>query len=164
MRTLHAKSPVPSGSDQGYSPEKRHQTIAVAAEYLAVRQGFRGGGELGDRLEAEAEVEHRLEPRRGNEPKTSAKRCFQKALEAQLKEWDTKLEGLKAKAQDAKAEIRIEFAVELEALAAERAVAQERLEELRRHGKWAWEDLKGSAETAVSELRGAIKRSASLFK
>jgi hypothetical protein len=46
MRTPHAKSSARSGSDQGYSPEKRHQTIAVAACYRAERRGFRGGEEL----------------------------------------------------------------------------------------------------------------------
>jgi len=164
MGTLHAKSSARSGSDQGDSPEKRHQTIAVAAYHRAARRGFRGREELSDWLEAEAEVEHLLEPQFGNEPKTSAKRGFQQKLEAQLKEWDAKLEKLKAKARDAKAEIRAEFEVQLEALAGERAVAQEKLQELRRHGEWAWEDLKDSAEQTWSELREAIERSASLFK
>ena len=164
MRTLHAKSSARSGNDQGYSLEKRHQTIAVAAYYRAERRGFRGGEELSDWLEAEAEVEPLLEPRLGNESKPSAKQGFQQKLEAQLKEWDAKLEELKAKARDAKAEIRAEFEVQLDALAGERAVAQQKLQELCRHGEWAWEDLKDSAEQTWSELREAIKRSASRFK
>lgn len=164
MRTPHAKSSARSGNDQGYSPEKRHQMIAVAAYYQAEHRGFRGGEELGDWLQAEAEVEHLLEPRLDNDPKTSAKHRFQQKLETQLKEWDTKLEELKAKARDAKAEIRAEFEVQLEDLAGERALAQETLQELRRHGEWAWEDLKDSTEKTWSELREAIKRSASLFK
>lgn len=105
-----------------------------------------------------------LEPWPGNEPKTGAKQGFQQELEAQLKEWDAKLVELKAKALDAKAEIRAEFEVELEALAGTRAVAQEKLQELRWHGEWAGEDLKGGAEKAWSELREAIERSASSFK
>ena len=138
--------------------------IAVAAYYRAEHRGFWSGEELGDWLEAEAEVEHRLEPRPGHEPNTSAKLRFQQKLEAQLKEWDAKLEALKAKARDAKTEIRAEFEVQLEDLAGERAIAREKLQELRRHGEWAWEDLKDSAEKTWSELREAIKRSASLFK
>jgi Protein of unknown function (DUF2934) len=164
MRTLHAKSSARSGSDRGNSPEKRHQKIAVAAYHRAESRGLLGGEELSDWLEAETEVEHLLEPRPGDESKTRAKQGFQQKLEAQLKEWDAKLEELKAKARDAKAEIRAEFEVQLEALAGERAVAQEKLQELRRHGEWAWEDLKDSAEQTWSELREAIERSASLFK
>lgn len=164
MRTLHAKSSARSGSDQGYSPEKRHQTIAVAAYYGAERRGFRGGEELSDWLEAEAEVGHLLEPQPGDDPKTSAKHRFQQELETQLKEWDVKLEESKAKARSANTEIRAEFEVQLEALAGERTLAQEKLLELRRHGEWAWEDLIDSAEETWSELREAIERSASLFK
>ncbi|HEY5293730.1 MAG TPA: hypothetical protein VIJ43_15605 [Burkholderiales bacterium] len=164
MRTPHAKSSARPGSDQNSSAAKRQPKIAAAAGYGVERRGFLGDEALGDWLEAEAEVEHLLELRPGDEPKTSAKQGFQQELEAQLKEWDAKLEALKAKARDAKAEIRAEFAVELEALAGERAVAQEKLQELRRHGEWAWEDLKDSAEKTWSELREAIERSASSFK
>ena len=164
MRRLHAKSSARSGSDRGYSPEKRHQTIAAADYYRAESRGFRGGEELSDWLEAEAEGEHLLEPRPGNESKTSAKHHFQQKLETQLKECDVSLEKLKAKARDAKAEIRAEFEVDLEALAGKRALAQEKLQELRRHGEWAWEDVKDSAEKTWSELREALRHSTSLFK
>jgi hypothetical protein len=164
MRRLSVKSSARSGSDQGYSPEKRHQMIAVAAYYHAESRGFRGGDELRDWLDAEAEVEHLLELQPGDDPKTSAKHRFQQRLESQLSEWDARLDELKAKARDAKAEIRTEFEVQLEALAGKRAVAQEKLQELRRHGEWAWEDLKDGAEKTWGELREAIKRSASLFK
>jgi hypothetical protein len=164
MRRLPVKSSAGSGSDQGYTPEKRRQMIAVAAYYHAERRGFRGGDELSDWLEAEAEVEHLLEAEPGNDPKTSAKHRFQQKIESQLKECDARLDELKVKARDAKAEIRAEFEVQLEALAGKRALVQEKLQELRRHGEWAWEDLKEGAEKSWSELREAIKRSASLFK
>ena len=164
MRTLPVKSAARPGSEQGDTPEERHRMIAVAAYYHAERRGFRGGEELSDWLEAEEEVEHLLEAQPGNDPKASTKDHFQQKLETQLKEWDVSLEKLKAKARDAKAEIRTEFALQLEALAGKRALAQEKLQELRQHGEWAWEDLKDGAEKTWSELREAIKRSASLFK
>jgi len=164
MRTLPVKSTSRSGSDQGYSPETRREMIAVAAYYHAERRGFRGGEELSDWIKAEAEIERLLEPEPANDPKTSARHRFQEKLETQLREWDARLDELKAKARDATTEIRAEFDVQLEALAGKRAVAQEKLQELRQHGEWAWEDLKDSAEKAWSELREAIKRTASLFK
>lgn len=92
------------------------------------------------------------------------KQEFPHALEAELNVWDTRLKKLQAKARHAKAAIRTEFAVDLEALAGERAVAQEKLQELRRHGEWAWEDLTDSAEQTWSELREVVERSESLFK
>ena len=164
MRAIHGKPSAGTGGDHGYSPEKRREMIAVAAYYRAEQRGFRGGEALDDWLEAEAEVEQRLASQPGDDPKARAKRRFQHTLEAQLKAWDARLDELKAKARDAKAEIRAEFEVQLEAIAGKRALAQEKLQELRRHGEWAWEDLQDSAENAWSELREAIKRSASLFK
>ncbi len=164
MRTPHAKSSARTGGDQSYSPEKRREMIAVAAYYRAEHRGFRGGDALGDWLGAEAEVEHLLALRPGDDPKANAKQRFQQVFEERLKAWDARLDELKAKARDAKAEVRAEFEVQLEALASKRALAQEKLLELRRHGQWAWEDLQDSAEHAWSELREAIKRSASLFR
>lgn len=164
MRTLPIKSAARPHSAQSSASEKRHEMIAVAAYYHAERRGFLAGDELGDWLEAEAEIEHLLEAQPGDDPQTSAKHRFQQKLEAQLAEWDAELGELKAKARDAKAEIRAEFEVQLEALAGKRAVAQEKLQELRQHGEWAWEDLKDTADKAWSDLRESIKRSASLFK
>ena len=164
MRLLRVRSTAGSQCDLGHSPGKPQQMIAVAAGCRAGHRGFPRGEELGDRQEEEAEVEHLLASQPGNDPKTSAKRRFQKQLEAQLKAWDARLEELKAKALDAKAEIRAEFDVQLEAIAGDRALAQEKLQELRGHGEWAWEDLQDGAEKTWSELHEAIKRSASLLK
>ena len=164
MRTQHAKSSARSGADQDSSLGKRHHKIAVGAHSRVKLQGFLDGAQYGERPEAEAEVEHRLEPERSDDPNRIAKHRFQQELEAQLKDWDATLEELKARARDANAEVRAEFAVQLEALAGDRALAQEKLQELREHGEWAWEDLKDSAEKTWSVLREAIEHSASCFK
>jgi predicted nucleic acid-binding Zn-ribbon protein len=95
---------------------------------------------------------------------TSAKQDFQRRLEAELRESDAKVAGLKAKAKGANAEIRAQFEIELETLAGTRALAQEKLQEVRRHGEWAWEDLRDDAEKTWNELRDLIERSASLFE
>lgn len=134
----------------------------MAAYTRVKRQGFIDGEDLGDWLDAE--VEHRLEPQRGDDPKANAKFRFQQKLEAELREWDAKLQQLKVKARDATAEVSAEFEVQLEAIAGDRALAQEKLQELSRHGEWAWEDLKDSAEKTWNELREAIARSASCFE
>ena len=164
MRIQHTRASAGAPSDADYSPAMHREMIAVAAYYRAEHRGFRGGEELSDWLEAEAEIGQRLKPRPRSAPNTSAKQAFQQKLEARIKEWDVKLAQLKAKAQAAKAEIRTEFEVELEALESKRAIAEEKLQELRQHGEWAWEDLKDGADKAWSELREAIERSASQFK
>ncbi len=164
MRTPHAKSSARTGGDQSYFPVKRREMIAVAAYYRAEHRGFRGGDALGDWLEAEAEVAHLLASRPGDDLKAKAKQRFQQIFEERLKAWDARLDELKAKARDAKAEVCAEFEVQLEVLASKRTLAQEKLQELRRHGQWAWEDLKQGAEQTWSDLREALKRGASLFK
>ena len=69
MRMQYAKSPMRSGSKTDYSPEPHRDTVAVAAYYRAERRGFRIVGELGDWLEAEADIEGLLKSWCENGPK-----------------------------------------------------------------------------------------------
>jgi hypothetical protein len=165
MPKRHAESSA-SVKKPEYTPAMHRQMVAVAAYYRAERRGFAPGDPTADWLEAEAEIEQQLgqSARPGKSAKTSPKLAFQQELEIQLKDWEAKLEQLRAKAKDAKADIRAEFEIQLEALAAKRALAQEKLRELRLHGESAWEDLKGGADKAWSELREAIERAASRLK
>lgn len=166
MSKHHAVS-SPSRDQPEYTPAMHREMVAVAAYYRAEHRGFAPGDPTADWLEAEAEIAHRSSaqtPQPGDSAKTSRKQAFQHALEAQLKDWEAKLEQLRAKANDAGADIRAEFEVQLEALAAKQAVAQEKLQELRQHGEWAWEDLKDGADKAWKELREAIERAASRLK
>jgi hypothetical protein len=46
---------------QSITPEQRHHMIAEAAYFRALRRGFRGDAEMRDWLEAEVEVDARLQ-------------------------------------------------------------------------------------------------------
>jgi chromosome segregation ATPase len=165
MDKRHAESSA-SPIKPEYASAMHREMVAVAAYYRAEHRGFAAGDPTADWLEAEAEIEHRLRqaPRPADSAKPSPKQAFQQKLETQLDEWDAKLEQLRTKAKEAKADIRAEFEVQLEALAAKRAVAQDNLRELRQNGESAWEDLKGGADKAWKELREAIERAASRLK
>lgn len=165
MHGRHSASPSATRKPE-YSPEMHREMVAVAAYYRAEHRGFAPGDPTADWLEAETEIEQKLQhaPRPAAGVKHSSKHAFEKKLETHLSDWDARLERLRAKARETKADVRAEFEVQLEALAAERAVAQEKLRELRQHGEWAWEDLKGDADTAWKELREAIERAASALK
>jgi hypothetical protein len=63
--------------------------------------------------------------------KRGTKQGFLQELEGELNEWDAEFDELQGKARHASAEIRAEFEVQLEALAGTRALAQEKLQELR---------------------------------
>jgi len=145
-----------------YSPEQRLEMIQVAAYYRAEQRSFDGSSPIDDWLTAEAEIDRifQAEPNK----KHGAKQVFQEKLEAQLEEWDAKLDKLKAKAPVLKGKVHTEYDKQLEALAEKRANANEKLQELRKHAEDAWEDLKGGAESAWADMRVAMERIASRFK
>jgi hypothetical protein len=148
------------------TPEQRYQMIAEAAYYRAERRGFIIGDTAQDWLDAEVEIDRILQQQlgRGETPQGSAKQAFQQKLEAQLKDWDAKLDELKAKAREAKTELRADYEKQLEALSGKRTIAHAKLQELRLRTEDAWEDLKGGTERAWDEMRKALDQIISRFK
>lgn len=145
------------------TPEQRYQMITEAAYFCAEKRGFVGGDPALDWLEAEAEIDRMIQ-QSGKEPHMTEKQAYQQKLETQLKEWDTRLEELKSKAQEAKIEIRAEYEKQLEILASKRDLARTKVLELRQRTEGAWEDLKGGTEKAWEEMRKTLDRIASRFK
>lgn len=94
----------------------------------------------------------------------ATKDAYQKKLEAQLDEWEAKLEVLAAKARNATADARISYENELEGLKSKRLAARQKLDELGKSSEDAWEDLKDGAESAWDEMGKAIEKFASRFK
>jgi|AMWB02.1.fsa_nt_gi DNA anti-recombination protein RmuC len=147
------------------TPEQRYRMIAEAAYFRTEKRGFVGGDAAQDWLEAEVEIDRILQ--QSSEPGKEGmtiKQAFQQKLEAQLKEWDDKFDELKAKGQEAKAEIRADIEKQIESLSDKREAAQAKILELRRHTEDAWEDLKTDAEKTWEEMREALDRFVSHFK
>ena len=94
----------------------------------------------------------------------ASKEAYQKKLEAQLTEWDAKLDVLSARAQKATADARISYENELESLRAKRAAALESLSELRKRSETAWEEMKGGLEKAWDDMSKAMDKVAARFK
>ena len=136
--------------------DRRLMMIAEAAYYRAERRGFRNGDAVSDWLEAEAEIDRLLN--RGEEglgpPET--KRSYQEALEAQLEEWDEKLDEVTAAAKKAGAKLRKEVDYQLAGLAEQRAAARTQLAQLREHGEETWQDLRQNADRLWDDLRGSL--------
>ena len=85
-------------------------------------------------------------------------------MEAQLREWGTKIDELKAKADKAEASAKIEYMKQLDSLKAKRDAARTKLGEIRAAGEDAWESMKSGVEGAWSELKSAIDGAANKFK
>ena len=92
------------------------------------------------------------------------KEAYQQKMEAQLKEWAAKIGELMAKAEKAKAEATIEYQRRIKELQVKQAVAQEKLEELRKAGEGAWADLRAGLETAWDDLKSAFNNAVARFK
>ena len=94
----------------------------------------------------------------------ASKEAYQKKYEAQLKEWDARLDQLSAKAAKATAEARIRYENELEDLRRKRAAALRTLEALSKRSEGAWEDLKDGAEKTCAEMGKAMDHVAQHFR
>ncbi len=93
----------------------------------------------------------------------TSKEAYQEKLEAQLREWTAKIAELKAKADKAKAEVKMEYVEQIEKLRIQQAAAEAKLQELRQSGEQAWEDLKPGLERAWKELKTAVDHARSRF-
>jgi hypothetical protein len=92
------------------------------------------------------------------------RKAYEEKLEAQLKEWSAQLALLKARADKATAEAKIEYYKTIEALQRKQNDAKAKLRELKTAGDEAWEDLKAGAEKVWAEVKAAYHDASSRFK
>lgn len=92
------------------------------------------------------------------------RQAYQERTEAQLREWNAKIEELKAKAERARAEGKIEYYEQIENLKAQRDVARQKLEALREASGEAWEDVRTSLERAAGELKQGLEAALSRLR
>jgi hypothetical protein len=95
---------------------------------------------------------------------TDKRKAYEERLDAQLKEWSAEIALFKAKAEKAKAEVRIEYYKTIETLQGKQDAARKKLQELRSAGDDAWEDLKTGAENVWTEVKTTFQSAASRFK
>jgi hypothetical protein len=89
---------------------------------------------------------------------------YQRKMEAELREWQGRLDILKAKADKAGAEARLEYLERIEALRAKQQEVQQKLGQLQAAGEDAWDDIKAGLETAWSDFRQALDSASRRFK
>ena len=92
------------------------------------------------------------------------RKAYEEKLDAQLKEWNAQIDLLKAKADKAKAEAKIEYYKTIEAVQRKQNDAAAKLKELKTAGDDAWEDIKSGAEKAWAEVKTAYHDASSRFK
>ena len=85
-------------------------------------------------------------------------------MAAQLKEWSARMDVLKAKAEKAEADAKINYDSELESLRKRKEAAEKRLSELKNASESAWEDLKDGCEKSWQEFKSALDTAVSKLK
>ncbi len=92
------------------------------------------------------------------------KKSYLQKMADQLKQWDAKIDELKAKAVKAKAESRAELLKQVDALRAKKEGVQGKLKQLQEAGDGAWDEMKSGLERSWTEFKGAFTNASAKFK
>ena len=93
----------------------------------------------------------------------SKKDAYIAKLRAQLDEWGTEIDKLKAKADKAGADIQLEYHRQVDELRAMQATANQKLTELRESSEHTWENIKENVDIKWNSLGDKLKAVASKF-
>jgi multidrug resistance efflux pump len=91
------------------------------------------------------------------------KDAYVEKIQARLNQWDSEIEKLKAEAEEANADAKLEYVAQIRELQEKQKDAQSKLDALRRAGDDAWLDLKVGVEGAWASLENAAKNAISRF-
>jgi len=92
------------------------------------------------------------------------RKAYEEKFDTQLKEWDAEIALLKAKAENAKADAKIDYYKTIETLERNQDKAKTKFQELKISGDEAWESVKGGAEKTWAEVKAAYHDAVSKFK
>ncbi len=95
---------------------------------------------------------------------TDKRKAYEEKIDAQLKEWNAQIVLLNAKADQAKAEVKVEYYKTIENLQGKQDTARTKFLELRTVGDDAWEDIKTGAENVWDDVKTAFNSASSRFK
>jgi len=84
------------------------------------------------------------------------KALYEKKAEAKLKEIGAKIDELRAKSEQAQANLQIDLKQRIDKLASDRQRLKTSLDQLKKSGQDAFGDLKAGMELALTDLRTAI--------
>lgn len=85
-------------------------------------------------------------------------------MAARLKEWDTELQKLEAKAELAKADVKASYNQQIKELRLKKGEAQQKLKKIQDAGEDAWEELKEGAEKSWKLFEDSVKTALGKFR
>ena len=92
------------------------------------------------------------------------KEAYIQELQAKLDEWNAEIVQLRAKADKAEVEVRVEYQKQINDLHERRSEAKRKIECVRDAGEGAWQELKSGIQSVLKAMEKAIKSAQSRFK
>ena len=83
--------------------------------------------------------------------------AYKEKMEAQLKQWTARIAALKAKAEKASADVKIELSRHLDELKVFEASARKHIAEVESSAVESWHTIKGEFEQRWNQLSGSIE-------
>lgn len=98
------------------------------------------------------------------EPIMNKKQAYEERLQAQLEEFNAKINILKTKVSKADPSVQLSYYETIEKLSLRRELAKSKLNELKNAEDETWEELKDGMEKAWSDLSAAIRAATARLK
>ena len=89
---------------------------------------------------------------------------YVRKMQAKLEELNADIDKLAARANAVSADLRSEYNEEMAALKAKQAAARQKIEEVKKSGESAWQDLKAGVDMAWTAIGESIDSAKSRFK
>ncbi len=90
--------------------------------------------------------------------------AYRDLAKAQIKEWEAKIDLLKARGEKATAGAKIDIMNAVEKLHKEKDALQKKLAEMMSSGSDVWEELKDGIERAMADMKKSIDKTMAKFK
>ena len=85
-------------------------------------------------------------------------------INAQIEQYNAKLAGMRGKASEIHADMKLEYLNQVEKLESKRDGLKEKYEQLRESSESSWEDMKEGTENAWNELKESVAKATKHFK
>jgi hypothetical protein len=91
-------------------------------------------------------------------------KTYLKKIADKLVEWDTKIEDIKKKGNEASTLLREDYLKMAEDLKSKKLLAEEKIKQLKANSGDGWEEIKKGADKAINDLTDAVDKALLKFK
>ena len=84
-------------------------------------------------------------------------------IKAQIDQYGAKLDGMRSKATEVNADMKLEYLNQVEKLEGKRDGLKKKYQQLSKAGESSWEDLKVGTENAWNEFKESVEKAAENF-